>query len=349
MSCFSTVVYSEQETITEEYLNKKIYAYSYSQAWNFENIYNEKLHNLLLENHDYLELLEKNESKEAIVDTKVTRIFKVERENCPYFIIPYDRNQDNQMVTSIVFVISMDNKFESVAVANKKQKYFDIRNRWNAFFTVWQKIENTDRIVINNWAANDNNDLLSPVYNTVTYGQVTDKIMGTSYYNTIIMTLLHDDTLLTKNTSPVIEPIGSYSKGNTSYELTWKMCEEYAKYYQGDPIMYDKINDCRNKYQKLFEDSIYATGYTFRITDPDGVVSDVFSQNDSNKLYDTVKIEVDVYELTVPKDDTVSSLIITAVDNDVICAAYNDQAKKCEEYSRYGGGYSFYPFLTDTE
>ncbi|KPA11807.1 hypothetical protein MHK_007985 [Candidatus Magnetomorum sp. HK-1] len=99
------------------------------------------MHNILLKNPDYQESLKKPEFKEAIIDTKVTRMFKVERDSCPYSIIPYDRKQDNQMVTSMVFVMSLDGKFESISVNNKTKKYFDIRNRWNAFFTVWQKLD----------------------------------------------------------------------------------------------------------------------------------------------------------------------------------------------------------------
>jgi hypothetical protein len=340
---------SEQDIITNKYLNQKIYAYSYAQPWDFVNIYNKELHNALLKNPDYQESLKRPEFKESIIDTKVTRMFKVERDSCPYSIIPYDRKQDNQMVTSMVFVMSLDGKFESVSVTNKPKRYFDIRCRWDAFFTVWWKLDNTNRFIINNWAANEKNYPLSPVYNTVTYGQIINKEKDFTYYNTVVMTLLHDNTLVTKNTSPIIEPIGSYPKGNPSYELTWKRCEEFAVSYQGDPIMYNLIINYRDRYQKLFEDSIYATGYKFRVTDPDGVVREVYSQNDSKQLYDTVKLEDDVYELSVPKDDTVSSLTITAVDNDVVCVAYNDENGKCEEYSRYGGGYSFYPFLTDNE
>jgi len=112
-------------------------------------------------------------------------------------------------------------------------------------------------------------------------------------------------------------------------------------------MMYNLILDYSKKYQKLFEDSIYATGYKFRVSDQDGRVEDVYIQNSSKQLYDIVKIENDIYELSVPKDDTVSSLTITAVDNDAVCVAIDDETKKCKEYSRYGGGYSFYPFQTD--
>jgi len=222
------------------------------------------------------------------------------------------------------------------------------RSRWDAFFAVWQQLD-SNRLIINNWPVNETNDPLLSAYNTVTYGQIVDKTMGNSYYNTVVIKLLHDNSLLTQNTSPVIEPIGSYPKGNTSYELTSKICEEYDKYYQKDPVMYNSVIECKNKYQKLFEDSVYATGYTFFITDPDGIVKDVFGQDESNQLYDIVKIEDNVYELSVPVDDKVSSLTITAIDNDATCIVYNDESKKCEEYSRYDGGYSFYPFLTDTE
>jgi len=340
---------SEQDTMANEYLNQKIYAYSYTQPWDSIDAYNERLHQLLLKNPDYQKSLKRAEFKEAMNHTKVTRMLKVERDDQSYAIIPYDREKNNKLVTPMIIVMSLDGKFESVTVNNDSEKYFKLTDRWDAFVAVWFQLDHSKRYIINNWAANEKNFPLSPVYNTVTYGQIKNEEKNMTYYNTEVVTLKHDHTLITKNISPAIEPIGSYPKGNTSYETTWKTCEEYLTHYQGDPIMYNLILDYSKKYQKLFEDSIYATGYKFKVSDPDGTVKDVYSQNSSKQLYDIVKIEDDIYELSVPKDGTASSVTITAVDNDAVCVAFDDETQKCKEYSRYGGGYSFYPFQTDTE
>jgi len=211
---------SEQDTMTNEYLNQKIYAYSYTRPWDSLDAYNEKLHQLLLKNPDYQESLKRAEFKKAMNHTKVKRIIKVERRGISYAIIPYDREKDSKLVTPMTIVMALDGKFESVSVNNDTEKYFKLTDRWDAFIAVWKQLDHSKRYIINNWAANEKNFPLSPVYNTVTYGQIKNEEKNIIYYNTEVVTLKHDNTLAIKNVSPEIKAIGSYPKGNTSYETT---------------------------------------------------------------------------------------------------------------------------------
>jgi hypothetical protein len=233
----------EKDSLASDYLNKKIYAYSYAMPWDTIGVYNKEVHELLLKNPEYRESLKNPAFKQAMDGTRVRRIYKVEKENSPYAIIPYDRYVSNQLTTPMIIAMGLDGKFESVTASNDTKKYFKIRDRWEAFFAVWNQIYNSGRYVINNWPATEKNYPLSPVYNTITYGRIIDEEKNQNYYNTVEIALLHDNSILTKNTSPIIEPVGSYSKGNASYEFTWKYCEQLAVAYAEDEMMYNLIID----------------------------------------------------------------------------------------------------------
>jgi len=148
-----------------------------------------------------------------------------------------------------------------------------------------------------------------------------------------------------KNISPEISPVGLYDKGNTEYKKHWQVFEEYSEKYINDEFLHNILTSLAEKYQKIFEDSVYATAFQFRMNDTDGTVKRVIASKGETR-YEVIKNSENLYEVIVPKDDTNTLITVAAVDDDCKCIKY-EESGFCSQFSMYGGGYSFYNLSTN--
>jgi len=193
----------------EGILNKRIKSYSYTNLWDsnesndiyFSNIL-ENIHN----NKDFKRALSTNSFYNAASNIKIKRIFKVERKKYGYTLIPFDKEFNDKIVSSLILSISLKGEIECIRANDKSNERYSVRSRFDAYFSMLQK---TNRRILNNWLSFNEDHSLNPGYKSVSFGRTTS-----DYYNTIVHYLSSSNEVTTINNSPVIEYLTKISKGS---------------------------------------------------------------------------------------------------------------------------------------
>ncbi|ETR72671.1 MAG: hypothetical protein OMM_01538 [Candidatus Magnetoglobus multicellularis str. Araruama] len=250
-------------------INQIKWGYSYITPWETINEYNQQLHDSIIANTDFEKALNNEHFSKAIKDTMVARMYKIETGN-NYALVPFDRNIEGKLSTSMIVVSGLDGTFKQSSVSSS-DNYFQVKSRWDAMNEVQ---EETGRDVINNWLTLDNVDALRPVYKSVTLGTTEN-----GYMNTIVH-LSKKNGLIDINISPEITCAGFYENdGNIVYRFKIKDTEGYI--YSVEAESYEILAIQDDIYELVVpqstsagiieitardndsKDTIYAGGYSF--------------------------------------------------------------------------------------
>ena len=133
-------------------------AYQYRDFWaEASDGADDEIRKNLMKNHDFIKMCAFDHYKQAFNPDNIGRVIKVESSAGDYALILFEKNNEENLVTTGAVMVSLSTGTFKMGFPNPNPDFFDEAKRWQAIYTVYAQ---TGTLPLNAWPHLDKNNVL---------------------------------------------------------------------------------------------------------------------------------------------------------------------------------------------